>query len=122
MSRSERKIRPEEVELLRHLAAHDPGHRDELLKHISAIDLIEEWEDGTQTISIMSDRNKGIAVEATASDEDGANIEIMLWTNGEKVCLLEMFRSDGDRMKRYPAPSSLKDIWDREGNPRPAGW
>lgn len=122
MSKSQRNIRPEEIELLRHLAQHDEKFCDELLNDIGKIREVEEWNDGTNTITVQSDRNKGIAVEATAADDDGANIEFMLWTNEGKVCLLEMFRSDGKRVNRYPSLAAIKDIWDREGNPRPAGW
>ncbi len=122
MSGERRNIRDEERELIYVLAEHAPRHRNAYLRHTSEISQVEDWDDGTHSITIIPDRNKKIAVQAVAADADGGQIEVILWANDTQICLLEMFRSDGQAMKQYPTGSTLKDIWDRDGNPRPASW
>ena len=122
MTRVTRALRNEERDLLCALAEHDPQHSTEYRNHIAAVVNVEDWNDGTHSITIVPSRNKEIRVEAVAEDEDGERIQIIFWADEGRVCLLEMLRGDDNPVKRYPARSSLKEIEDYQGNPRPAGW
>lgn len=115
-------ITEDEKHLLRRLAELDPDYKDSYAHQILALTEVDDWQDGTHSISFCESADKKIRVEAIAGDEDGAQVEIMLWANDGKICALELFRSDGQDVRRYPGVSDLKDVWDHDGNPRPAGW
>jgi hypothetical protein len=121
MTSVRRQILDDERNLLRALAKYEPQYRTRYLQHIEEVSQVEDWNDGSHSITIVSGPHHR-RVEAAACDEDGSQISILLFGAKEAICMLEILRSDGRPLKRYPEPGDLTDIWDYKGNPRPEGW
>jgi hypothetical protein len=51
---------------------------------------------------------KTIPVEASALDEDGVPIQALLFTGHGLAYMLDVFRADGDPIRRLPPPSAFE--------------
>jgi hypothetical protein len=122
MSRVSRPILERERDLLRKLAKHDPEYRASYLGQIDTISSVEDWNDGTHSLTIEGGGPYTLRVAAVARDEDGFRVDVMLFGTEERIRVLEIVRADGQEVKLYPKPAHLEDVWDYKGNPRPEGW
>ncbi len=122
MSRVSRQILGRERDLLRTLAKHDPECSASYLKQIETISSVEDWNDGTHSLTVEGDGPYKLRVAAVARDEDGFTVDVMLFGTEERIRVLEIVRADGQEVKLYPKPADLEDVWDYKGNPRPEGW
>jgi len=121
-----RPIEPRERALLTALASRDPDRAEQYLREVAEVSEVEDWNDGSYSISLWPDDESHPdryrpRVEATAEDEDGSVIEIILFGNERRPCVLE-FVTYGRAVRRYPDAATLKDVWDYRGEPRPKGW
>jgi hypothetical protein len=122
MSRISRPILDRERDLLRALAKHDPECRASYLRQIDTISSVEDWNDGSHSLTIEGGGPYTLRVAAVARDEDGFQVDVMLFGAEERIRVLEIVRPDGQEVKLYPKAADLEDVWDYRGNPRPEGW
>jgi len=59
------------------------------------------------TSSIAAPVAKRIPVEAYAADEDGMQIQLLLFTRQGLAYMLEVLRGDGEQVKRLPPASAF---------------
>src|ERR1043166_5040629 len=100
MTTVKRHVREDEIVLLRFLAQYEPEYRDEYLKQSDAISEVEDWNDGTQSITIVPGTGYGTRVHARAEDEDGIEVDVTLFGKGKSLFVLEILRADGQPIRR----------------------
>lgn len=96
--------------LTRLLNAPFPGQQElksqVLTSHFRAIDINQSLEI-FPTSSIVAPVVKRIPVEAYAADEDGVQIQLLLFTRQGLAYMLEVLRGDGEQVKRLPPVSAF---------------
>ena len=122
MNSVRREILARERDLLRALAERDQECRASYLGQIETISSVEDWNDGTHSLTIEGGGPYRLRVAAVTRDQDGFRVDVMLFGTEERIRVLEILRADGQELRLYPKPADLEDIWDYKGNPRPEGW
>jgi hypothetical protein len=102
-----RALREPEKELSRVLIAHSKRDRGALLAHLDEARQVEEWNDSTGSITFEDGPHELIA-EAWFKDADGGTISILLFAQGNRLSILELYRGDTLPLKNYPTPAKCE--------------
>jgi hypothetical protein len=104
-SRVIRALREEERELIKSLIARSQGDQKALLDHLNELREVEDWDDGTGSITLQDGPHHLIS-EAWFKDLDGGTISILLFAEGKRLSILELYRGDTLPLKSYPRTAS----------------
>ncbi len=107
----QRPLSGEEKAILERLFEKNFPERDRLREQAVG-SFVEEWDDGSRTLSFVAGHNTPaahwVAVEAEYDDADGVTAHVLLHVRDGHVFELEFFREAPGPVLKRPAPDELR--------------